>query len=99
MWEVFGLPVCVPPVLHTRIQLPPSLCASKWRQLLSLKELRMNHTPEYEQHLEHTHELLRCALATAYASADNLQGLNRDVALAVVHLIQQARTAVDRLLA
>ena len=59
----------------------------------------MTHTPEYEQNLEHTDELLRCALATAYASADNLQGLNRDVALAVVHLIQQARTAVDRLLA
>lgn len=59
----------------------------------------MNHTPEYEQHLEHTHELLRCALATAYASADNLQGLNRDVALSVVHLIQQARTAMGRLLA
>ena len=47
----------------------------------------MTLTPDYEYTLEHTHELLRCALATAYASADNLQGLNRDVALAVVHLI------------
>lgn len=56
-------------------------------------------THDHEQTLEHTDELLRCAIATAYASADNLQGLNRDVALAVVHLIQQARTAVDRLLA
>ncbi|MBW0237614.1 MULTISPECIES: DUF6124 family protein [Pseudomonas] len=58
----------------------------------------MTHTPEYEETLEHTHELLRCALATAYASADNLQGLNRDVALAVVHLIHQVKTAVDKLL-
>ena len=56
-------------------------------------------THDLEQTLEHTDELLRCAIATAYASADNLQGLNRDVALAVVHLIQQARTAVDKLLA
>ena len=56
----------------------------------------MTHTPEYEQNLEHTDELLRCALATAYASADNLQGLNRDVALAVVHLIHQAKTSVDK---
>ena len=59
----------------------------------------MTHTPEYEQNLEHTDELLRCALATAYASADNLQGLNRDVALAVVHLIHQAKASVDKLLA
>ncbi|WP_194286273.1 DUF6124 family protein, partial [Pseudomonas helleri] len=54
----------------------------------------MTHTPDYEQTLEHTHELLRCALATAYASADNLQGLNRDVALAVVHLIAQVKASV-----
>ena len=59
----------------------------------------MTHTPEYEQNLEHTDELLRCALATAYASADNLQGLNRDVALAVVHLIHQVKASVDKLLA
>ncbi|WP_440447063.1 DUF6124 family protein, partial [Pseudomonas helleri] len=36
----------------------------------------------------------RCAPATAYASADNLQGLNRDVALAVVHLIAQVKASV-----
>ena len=59
----------------------------------------MTHTPEYEQNLEHTDELLRCAIATAYASADNLQGLNRDVALAVVHLLGQIKASVDKLLA
>ena len=59
----------------------------------------MTHTPEYEQSVEHTEELLRCAIATAYASADNLQGLNRDVALAVVHLIYQVKASVDKLLA
>ena len=59
----------------------------------------MTHTPEYEQTIEHTEELLRCAIATAYASADNLQGLNRDVALAVVHLIHQIKASVDKLLA
>ena len=59
----------------------------------------MTHTPEYEQNLEHTDELLRCALATAYASADTLQGLNRDVALAVVHLIHQVKASVDKVVA
>ena len=56
-------------------------------------------THDHEQTLEHTDELLRCAIATAYASADNLQGLNRDVALAVVHLIHQIKACVDKLLA
>ena len=56
-------------------------------------------THDHEQTLEHTDELLRCAIATAYASADNLQGLNRDVALAVVHLIHQIKASVNKLLA
>ena len=59
----------------------------------------MTHTPEYEQHVEHTEELLRCAIATAYTSADNLHGLNRDIALAVVHLLGQIKTSVDKWLA
>ena len=59
----------------------------------------MTHTHDHEQTLEHTEELLRCAIATAYASADNLQGLNRDVALAVVHLIHQVLASVDMLMA
>ena len=59
----------------------------------------MTHTHDHEQTLEHTEELLRCAIATAYASADNLQGLNRDVALAVVHLIHQVKASVDKLIA
>ena len=59
----------------------------------------MTYTHDHEQTLEHTEELLRCAIATAYASADNLQGLNRDVALAVVHLIHQVKASVDKLMA
>ncbi|MBP3858828.1 MAG: hypothetical protein J6I30_03335 [Pseudomonas sp.] len=59
----------------------------------------MTHTHDHEQTLEHTNELLRCAIATAYASADNLQGLNRDVVLAVVHLIHQVKASVDKLMA
>ncbi|TWS00517.1 DUF6124 family protein [Pseudomonas saxonica] len=58
----------------------------------------MTPAPDYDQTFEHTHELLRCALATAYASADNLQELNRDVALAVVHLIAQVKVSVDKLM-
>lgn len=40
-------------------------------------------------------ELLRCAKATAYESADNLAGSQRDHALAVVHLISIAREKLD----
>ena len=40
-------------------------------------------------------ELLRCAKATAYESADSLTGSQRDHALAVVHLIGMAREKLD----
>ncbi|WP_420875975.1 DUF6124 family protein [Pseudomonas typographi] len=40
-------------------------------------------------------ELLRCAQATAYESADNLLGNPRDHAVAVVHLIELARRKLD----
>jgi hypothetical protein len=48
-----------------------------------------------EQLFNDAHELLRCAAATAYESADNLTGSQRDHALSVVHLIEMAQTKVD----
>ena len=45
---------------------------------------------------EHAADLLRCAAATAYESADHLSGSKRDLAFSVVHLIEMARGAVER---
>lgn len=45
-----------------------------------------------EQALSDADELLRCAKATAYESADNLANDQRDHAFAVVHLIDMARS-------
>jgi|GEM_PF-4463956 len=53
----------------------------------------MNHDVQEmtaEQLLNDADELLRCAKATAYESADALDGDQRDHALAVVHLIGAA---------
>lgn len=52
-----------------------------------------NQTPE--QLIADADELLRCAKATAYESADSLSGSQRDHALAVVHLIDMARDKLD----
>lgn len=53
-------------------------------------------------HLEcrvaHAVELLRCATATAYESADNLQGPARHLAMASMHLITQAHLVLDQVL-
>jgi len=52
-------------------------------------------TPTLEQLLNDTDELLRCAKATAYETADHQQGAPRDHAFAVVHLIDMARIKLD----
>ena len=49
-----------------------------------------------EESLVHASDLLRCATATAYESADHLSGSKRDLAFSVVHLIDMAKAAVDR---
>lgn len=46
--------------------------------------------------LAHAADLLRCASATAYESADYLSGTKRDLALSVVHLIDLARGVVEK---
>lgn len=51
--------------------------------------------PKLEQLLTDTDELLRCARATAYESADDQQGSRRDHAFAAVHLIEMARAKLD----
>jgi hypothetical protein len=51
--------------------------------------------PTLEQLLNDTDELLRCAKATAYETADHQQGSSRDHAFAVVHLIDMARIKLD----
>jgi len=49
-----------------------------------------------EEALVHASDLLRCAAASAYESADNLQGARRDLAFSVVHMIDMAKAMVDR---
>ncbi|MGH8419864.1 MAG: DUF6124 family protein [Pseudomonas sp.] len=46
--------------------------------------------------LAHASGLLRCAMATACESAENLTGVKRDLAFSVFHLIDMAKAAVDR---
>ncbi|CAI8944397.1 DUF3077 domain-containing protein [Pseudomonas sp. IT-196MI5] len=49
-----------------------------------------------EEALVHALDLLRCAAATAYESANHLQGANRDLAFSTVHMIDMAKAMVDR---
>ncbi|CAM3775551.1 DUF3077 domain-containing protein [Pseudomonas] len=44
----------------------------------------------------HATNLLRCAAATACESADGLQGVPRDLALASMHMINMARAMLER---
>ncbi|ABA75399.1 MULTISPECIES: DUF6124 family protein [Pseudomonas] len=48
-----------------------------------------------EESLVHASDLLRCAAATAFKAADSLQGVNRDLAFSVVHMVDMARAMVD----
>ncbi|MFF7710725.1 DUF6124 family protein [Pseudomonas sp. NPDC007930] len=52
-------------------------------------------TPTLQQLLYDAEELLRCAKATAYESADTLHGSQRDHAFAAVHLIEMAREKLN----
>lgn len=51
-----------------------------------------------ECRVAHAVELLRCATATAYESADGLQGPARHLAMASMHLITQAHLVLDQVL-
>lgn len=62
---------------------PPSL-----ESTLTLLECRVAHAAE----------LLRCATATVFESADALQGPQRHLAMAGMHLITQAHLVLDQAL-
>lgn len=49
------------------------------------------------QATDHAIELLRCAAATANESANGLQGIPRDLALTVLHMINMARTVLEHM--
>jgi hypothetical protein len=53
-------------------------------------------TDSATQSMAHAADLLRCASASAYESADHLSGSKRDLAFSVVHLIEMARGAVEK---
>jgi hypothetical protein len=56
----------------------------------------VNRNIKSEEALVHAPDLLRCAAATAFESANHLQGSNRDLAFSAVHMIDMARAMVDR---
>ncbi|MEJ5057822.1 MULTISPECIES: DUF6124 family protein [unclassified Pseudomonas] len=56
----------------------------------------VNRNISSEEALVHASDLLRCAAATAYESANHLQGSNRDLAFSAVHMIDMAKAMVDR---
>lgn len=56
----------------------------------------VNRNISSEEALVHASDLLRCAAATAYESANNLQGTNRDLAFSTVHMIDMAKALLDR---
>lgn len=49
-----------------------------------------------EENLSRASDLLRCAAATAYESSDQLSGRKRDLAYAVMHLVEMAQALVER---
>ncbi|MCO8166946.1 DUF3077 domain-containing protein [Pseudomonas sp. 21LCFQ02] len=51
-----------------------------------------------ECRVAHAVELLRCATATAFETADALQGPARHLAMASMHLITQAHLTLDQVL-
>lgn len=54
--------------------------------------------PCLEDALLHIHNVLRSAAATAYESADQLSGPQRDLALSTHHLIGLAQSLLDETL-
>ncbi|RMS71848.1 hypothetical protein CFBP6109_05597 [Pseudomonas syringae pv. cerasicola] len=48
-----------------------------------------------EDSLIQVSEILRCASATASETGDNLEGLKRDLAFSVVHLINMAKAELE----
>ncbi|MCU0073513.1 DUF3077 domain-containing protein [Pseudomonas koreensis] len=55
----------------------------------------VNNNLSGEESLVHASDLLRCAAATAFKAADGLQGVSRDLAFSVVHMVDMARAMVD----
>lgn len=51
-----------------------------------------------ECRVAHATELLRCATATAFESAERLQGPSRHLALASMHLMTQAQLVLEQIL-
>ncbi|MBP1145534.1 hypothetical protein JOE33_002457 [Pseudomonas sp. PvP027] len=70
--------------------------------LLAEAHMMINSTPSpplptsLEDSLIQVSDILRCASATAYETGDNLDGLKRDLAFSVVHLINMAKAELER---
>lgn len=56
----------------------------------------VNRNVSCEEALVRASDLLRCAAATAYESANHLHGSIRDLAFSTVHMIDMAKALLDR---
>jgi len=56
----------------------------------------VNAEASFESALVHTSSLLRCASATAQEAADRLEGTSQALVMSVLHLVDMAKTLVDR---
>lgn len=72
--------------------LKPNVCESAADE--KLFEVRRGISSE--EAMVHASDLLRCAAASAYEAAGHLQGVQRDLAFSVVHMIDMAKALVDR---
>lgn len=57
--------------------------------------LQVRQGVKHQEALGHASELLKCASAAAYESADQLRGASRDMAMAVVHMVEMASVLVN----
>jgi hypothetical protein len=57
---------------------------------------KVNESIGEEEALIHAADLMRCASAIAYESAVDLQGAKRDLAFSVVHMLELARSLMER---
>lgn len=60
---------------------------------------KVNESIGEEEALIHATDLMRCASAIAYEAAVDLQGAKRDLAFSVIHMLELARSLMERSMA
>ncbi|NWA23490.1 hypothetical protein HX866_01160 [Pseudomonas gingeri] len=98
MFKITPNPPCAEDLNSPAFKLAAERALAHYELLPSQNRPRKTPARSTEDTLVHIYELLQCASATAYESADNLQGPQRKLALGAVHLIDMAQQEMDELL-